>query len=142
MKQAMGGANEKPVYKRGDGSAEIGGRSCDWYEGYRGEQLFAMLCAAQWSSFDLSPSDFAVFEKMASFLTKLAPQMADMARVGGDDWQEQQMFPGVPVEQTTYMGGKPHTKTTMESLERGSIDDSVYEAPEGYKVEKGLPKSK
>ena len=40
-----GGVAEKPVYKRGDGSTEIGGHACDWYEGYRGEKLFASKVA-------------------------------------------------------------------------------------------------
>ena len=142
MKQAMGGVAEKPVYKRGDGSTQVGGHACDWYEGYRGDKMFAMLCAADWSEFDLRASDFAVFRKMADFLTKLAPGMADMARVGADDWQEQNMFPGVPVEQTIYLNGRPASKNTLEGVERGAIEDAVFQAPAGYKVRKGLPKQR
>ena len=142
MQQAMGGAAEKPVYKRGSGSAEIGGHACDWYEGYRGEKMFAMLCAADWSELDLRASDFAVFRKMAEFLTKLAPNMADMARVGAEDWQDQNLFPGVPLEQTIYSGGKPQSKTTLERVERDTIDDAVFVAPADYKVQKGLPKQR
>lgn len=140
MKQMAGGAAEKPAYKRGDGSAEIGGHVCDWYEGRQGDKMFALLCAADWSAFDVSASDFEVFRKMAQFLTKLAPNIANMAQVGSEDWQAQNLFPGVPVEQTIYANGKPRTKNTLESVERGSIDDVVFDAPAGYKVEKGLPK--
>ncbi len=140
MKEAMGAASAAaPVYKRGDGSTEIGGYACDWYDGYREEKLFSTVCAANWGALDLRASDFAVFEKMAKFLTKLAPNMADMARVGGEDWEQRQLFPGVPMEQTIYINGKPHTRSTMESLTRGPIDDTVFEAPPGYKKEKGMP---
>jgi hypothetical protein len=139
MKSMMGGAPEKPVFKRGDGGAEIGGRSCDWYEGYRGEALFSMVCAAEWDSLGLQASDFAVFQKMAELMTKMAPGIADLARTGTANWQEQKMFPGFPLEQTIYMDGKPRTKSTLESVERGEIDGAVFEAPSNYKVEKGVP---
>lgn len=139
MKALTGGGAETPVFKRGDGGAEIGGRSCDWYEGYRGETLFSMVCAAEWGSLDLRASDFAVFQKMAELMTKLAPGIADLARTGSANWQEQKMFPGFPLEQTIYMDGKPRTKSTLESVERGAIDDAVFEAPNDYKVEKGIP---
>jgi hypothetical protein len=139
MKQAMGAEAAPPVYKRGEGSAEIGGRSCDWYEGYRDEKLVSKVCAADWTSLDLQASDFAVFQKMAELLTKLAPSMADMARVGGENWQEREMFPGVPVEQAFYRDGKPYMRSTMESLERGPIDAQVFEPPADYRVQKGMP---
>ncbi|MEZ5397306.1 MAG: hypothetical protein R2724_31640 [Bryobacterales bacterium] len=73
-------------------------------------------------------------------MTKLVPAFAGQAVIGSDDWEQEQTFPGVPLEQTIYIGGKPHTRTTMESVERGAIDDSVFETPAGYKVEKGVPK--
>lgn len=140
MKEMMGAATVKPVYKRADGSAEIAGHSCDWYDGFREEKLFSTLCAADWSSFDLQASDFAVLQKMASFMAKLVPSFAGQAVIGSEDWEQEQTFPGVPVEQTIYMGGKPHTRTTLESVERAAIDASVFESPAGYKVEKGVPK--
>jgi hypothetical protein len=65
--------------------------------------------------------------------------MADMARVGGENWQEREMFPGVPVEQAFYRDGKPYMRSTMESLERGPIDAQVFEAPADYRVQKGMP---
>ncbi len=139
MQQMMGGVSEKPTYKRGDGSAEIGGRSCDWYEGYRGEKMFSMVCAADWSSFELRASDFAVFTKMTEFLAQLAPNVADTARVGAEDWQERQSFPGVPLEQTIFSNGKPKSKSTFERMERGAIDDSLFAVPDGYRVRKGMP---
>jgi hypothetical protein len=130
---------EKTAFRRGDGSAEIGGRSCDWYEGYRSENLVSMVCAADWSTFDLRPSDFTVFQRLAGFLSRLAPQMGDQLNFGAEDWAERESFPGVPLEQKTFRGGKPAAVSTMESAERGqAIDPAVYEPPAGYQKQAGL----
>ncbi len=133
------GARIEPVtYRRGDGSAEIGGRPCDWYDGYRREQMVSQVCAADWSTFDLKPSDFAVFRRLAEFMTKLAPQMADQIKFGAEDWEARGGFPGIPLEQKTFENGKAVQVSTLESVDRQMIDESVYAAPTDYKLQKGL----
>ncbi|MBI1353515.1 MAG: hypothetical protein GC160_04155 [Acidobacteria bacterium] len=129
---------EKTEYRRAGGSAEISGHACDWYEGYRGGQMAAKVCAADFSALDLRPSDFAVFRRLAEFLTKLAPQMADQMRFGTEDWRERGGFPGVPMQQQMFDDGKEIAQTTLESADRESIDSVVYDAPAGYERSRGL----
>lgn len=130
---------EKTTYRPGDGSGEIGGRSCQWYEGYKSEKLVSLVCATDFSTFDLRASDFTVFQKLAAFMAKLAPQMADQINFGAEDWEEKGGFPGVPLEQKNFSGGRPTDVNTLQSVERGQmIDSSVYEAPAGYKQQRGL----
>lgn len=147
MEKVMGGRmpgmptaeSVKTTYNRGDGSAEIGGHSCDWYEGMRQDKLVALVCAAEFSTFDLRPSDFAVFQRLAQFMTKLAPQMADQFEFGSEDWEQKGGFPGVPLEHKLFERGRPTQVMTIESVERGqSIDEAVYAAPAGYKQQKGF----
>jgi hypothetical protein len=130
---------EKTTYRRGDGSTEIGGRSCDWYEGFKSEKLVSLVCATDYSTFDLRPSDFTVFQRLASFIAKLAPQMADQIKFGSEDWESNGGFPGVPLEQKSFQDGRPVDVSTLKSVERGQlIDGAAYEAPAGYKKQKGL----
>lgn len=136
---ALPGAQIEPInYRRGDGSTEIGGRPCDWYDGYRREKMVSQVCAADWSTFDLAPSDFAVFQRLAEFITKLAPQMADQIKFGAEDWEARGGFPGIPLENKTFENGKAVQVSTLESVDRQMIDESVYAAPTDYRLQKGL----
>ncbi len=136
---AMPGAQIEPVtFRRGDGSTEIGGRPCDWYDGYRREQMVSQVCTTDWSTFDLKPADFAVFRRLADFMTKLAPQMADQIKFGAEDWEARGGFPGVPLEQKTYEGGKAVQVSTLESVTRRLIEDSTYAPPTDYTRQQGF----
>ena len=131
-------ATEKIQYRRGDGSSEIGGRACDWYEGYRGDELAAQVCSADYASLDLRPSDFAVFQRLAALMSKMAPQLVDQMRFGAEDWEQRGGFPGIPLEQRHFENGQAVNQMTLESVERRSIDNAAYAAPPGYKLTKGV----
>lgn len=136
--QAAAQKTDPTVYKRGDGSAEMAGRSCDWYEGYKGETMVSLVCAADWKEFDATAQDFAVFRKMADFFGKLVPNQSDQIAIGSEDWEERGMFPGVPLETTIFSDGKPIYRTTLKDYRRGEIPSDAFEAPEGYKKMKGF----
>ncbi len=138
MQQAQTGAQSAgTTYQRAAGSAEIGGHACDWYDGYRQEQLATKICAADWDDFDFSADDFQVFREMAQFIGKLAPGMADRIDFGSPE-DAKERYPGFPVQQTSYADGKAVTKTTMQEYRRDDIPADVYAAPGGYKREQGF----
>jgi hypothetical protein len=118
------------------GSGSVNGFACTKYEGTRGGEKVAELCAAKPADLHLSPADFQVFEKMrefgASLMSGLANsplannRIADLAQPG---------YEGFPIQQTTYSGGQATTKMELKSLERTSFSDADFSLGNAKKVD-------
>jgi hypothetical protein len=138
MKGRMGQAGAAPVRTAytAKGSGSVSGFPCTKYEGARGGEKVAELCAAKPADVRFSPTDFQVFEKMREFsgnlMSGLANSMpfnnrlADLAQPGYD---------GFPIQQTSYSGGQAVTKMEMKSLERANLSDAEFSLGGAKKVD-------
>ena len=138
MKGRMGQAAAAPVRTTytAKGSGSVSGFTCTTYEGIRGGEKVAELCAAKPEDVHSSTADFQVFEKMREFsgnlISGLANNMplnnrfADLAQPGYD---------GFPIQQTSYSGGQPVTKMEMKSLERVNLSEADFSLGSAKKVD-------
>lgn len=141
MKGKMPGAAqqvEKTVYTAA-GSGEVGGRTCARYEGRRAGKKHDEVCTVAFSEFGAKIQDFAVFRKLGDLFAKLSPKNADeFLQFGGDDWEQQQGYPGIPIERKTFSNGKLVSTHVVETVERMEIPEDVFTVPAGYKKQKGF----
>lgn len=138
MKGRMGQAAAAPVRTTytARGSGSVNGFACTKYEGMRGAEKVAEVCAAKPADVHFAPADFQVFEKMREFGGSLmnglanSPlannRLADLAQPGYD---------GFPIQQTTYSGGQAATKMELKSLDRANFSDADFSLGSAKKVD-------
>jgi len=138
MKGRMGQAAAAPVRTTytAKGSGSVNGFACTKYEGMRGAEKVAEVCAAKPADVHFAPADFQVFEKMREFGGSLmnglanSPlannRLADLAQPGYD---------GFPIQQTTYSGGQATTKMELKSLDRANFSDADFSLGSAKKVD-------
>jgi hypothetical protein len=143
MGQAAGrGAAQMRTVYTAKGSGSVNGFSCTKYDGVRGTEKVAEVCAAKPGELKFSPSDFQVFEKMKEFAASL--QNAFTNAIGAGDFRSMAElgYEGFPVEQITFSGGKPELKTEMKSITRASLSDADFSLGSAKKVEMQIPQGK
>jgi hypothetical protein len=138
MKGRMGQAAAAPVRTTytARGSGSVNGFACTKYEGMRGAEKVAEVCAAKPADVHFAPADFQVFEKMREFGGSLmnglanSPlannRLADLAQPGYD---------GFPIQQTTFSGGQATTKMELKGLERANFSDADFSLGSARKVD-------
>ena len=126
MKGASAAALAKTVYTA-KGSSSANGFSCTKYDGMSNGQKTVDLCAAPSSVVHFAPTDYAVFDHMKKF-TESMQQMAANSPMGGLDTYNftNPGYQGIPVETTTYSGGKAVTKTELKSVKSASFSDADF----------------
>jgi hypothetical protein len=124
-----GAAPERITYKR-TGTGAVGQWSCTTYDGFRGSEKVAEICAAE-SGVDLTAADFQVVQRLAEMMRSMNPQGAEQMAVYGT--AESQGFAGFPVRRVTFRNGKPDSTSELAELRREAIPASVFAVPAGYK---------
>jgi len=130
-----GAASVRTTYAA-KGSGSVNGFACTKYEGTRGAEKVADVCAAKPADVRFNLTDFQVFEKMREFAGSLANgltstpfgnnRLPDMMQPGYD---------GFPIQQTTYSGGQAMTKTEVKSLDRANFSDADFSLGGAKKVD-------
>jgi hypothetical protein len=137
----MAGRGAAPVHTvyTAKGSGSVNGFSCTRYEGVRGTEKVADICAAKPSDLRFSPSDFQVFEKMKEFAASMQSAFTNM--IGGGNYRPvgELGYEGFPIESTTYSEGKIETKSELKSIARSSLSDADFSVGNAKKVEVALP---
>lgn len=118
------------------GSGAVNGFACTRYEGTRGGEKVADLCAAKPADVHFNPADFQVFEKMRDFSGSLASGLAN-SPFANNRFSDlvQPGFDGFPVEQTSYSSGQATTKMEVKGIERASFSDADFSLGSAKKVE-------
>jgi hypothetical protein len=127
MGQAGAGGAVGPTTYTAKGSGSVNGFACTKYEGMRGSEKVAELCAAKPADLHFNPSDFQVFEKMREFASSFLSAMANSPLANGRmDYLTHAGFEGYPVEHTTFSGGQATSKMEVKSIERASLSDADF----------------
>lgn len=121
------------------GGGSVNGFSCTKYDGMRGAEKVAEVCAAKPSDLKFSPSDFQVFEKMKEFAASLQNTFANVAGAADVRSMAELGYDGFPVEQTTFSEGKPEAKSEVKSIARASLGDADFSLGSAKKVEIPIP---
>jgi len=118
------------------GSGSVNGFACTKYEGTRGAEKVADVCAAKPADVRFNPADFQVFEKMRDFAGSLTSglanspfasnRIADLAQPG---------YEGFPIQQTTYSSGQAVNKMEVKSIDRAGLSDADFSVGSAKKVD-------
>ncbi|HEY7391425.1 MAG TPA: hypothetical protein VH640_23120 [Bryobacteraceae bacterium] len=132
---AAGGPTQRTTYTA-KGSASVNGFACTKYEGMRGAEKVAELCAAKPEDLHFSAADFQVLGKLREFVSSFLSTMANSPFANGRmDYLTQAGFEGYPVEHTTFSGGEATLKMELKSIERASFSEADFSVGNAKKVE-------
>jgi hypothetical protein len=119
-----------PITYKKTGSARVGQWDCTTYEGFRGAEKVAEVCAAE-GSLGLSAADFQVMQQLADFVKSMAPQNLEQLAMYGT--AESQGFAGFPVRRVTFQNGRAQSTSELSELRREAIPDSAFAVPSGFR---------
>jgi len=119
------------------GPGEWGGTPCTRYVVFEGPDKSQDVCAAALNQVEGSAEMMQSFMKMAGFVQKLSeslpgPLAASMATNPGAVIEK---INGFPIHSIDYSLGEVTGESRLESIEEEALDDSLFAAPEGYRLE-------
>ena len=115
------------TYKR-MGMSRVGQWPCTLYEGSRGSEKVAELCAAESAAIGLAASDFTVVQQALDSVKGVIPQdvLEGVPTYGSIAAQG---FAGFPVRRVTFATGKVSTTNELVDIKRGPLPDANFAAP-------------
>jgi hypothetical protein len=118
------------------GSGSVNGFACTKYEGVRGAEKVAELCAAKPEDLHFNAADFQAVAKLRDFASGFLSTMANSPFVNGRlDYLVQAGFEGYPVDHTTFSGGEAVSKMELKSIERASFSDVDFSLANAKKMD-------
>ena len=124
-------APEPITYKR-TGSSKAGDWACTAYDGFRGPEKVAEICAAEGNAIGLTRADLMLVQDAVNMVKAIVPpDIIDRIPVYGT--VANQGFAGFPVRRVTFNNGKPETTTELVSLKREPVPPPSFAVPEGFK---------
>lgn len=124
-----GAPPQRTTYKK-TGTSTVGQWACTNYDGFRGAEKVAEVCAAD-SGIDLTAADFQVVQRLADMMRSMNPQGADQMAVYGS--ADAQGFAGFPVRRIDFRNGKPQSTSELTELRREAIPAATWAVPAGFK---------
>jgi hypothetical protein len=144
MPQAAAAA-PKTVYTA-KGSGSVNGFSCTKYEGMRGAEKVADVCAGVPAQLKLSASDMQIFEKMREFSSSLLSSLANSpVKISVPSGSFEAGYEGFPIQKTDFANGQPTRRGELKSVTRANFSDADFSLGDAKKVEipmPGAPKGK
>lgn len=117
------------------GADTVGGIRCTNYEGVKGRQKVAEVCAADAAALKLGAADYQVFEQMREFMSSLTEAMQSMPMAPAmDDVATQSGFEGFPVRRITYRNGKAVEREELKSMAAATFTDADFSTGKARKV--------
>jgi hypothetical protein len=134
---APGGAAPAPkTTYTAKGSGSVNGFPCTKYEGTRGAEKVADVCAAKPEDLRFTAADFQVFDQMRQFTSSLTSGLANSPFAGAQfTGLADQGFDGFPIQRTSFSGGQATGKTEVKSIDRATFSDSDFSLGNARKVE-------
>lgn len=138
-KMPQAAAPVKTVYTAKGGSS-VNGFSCTKYEGMRGAEKEADVCAAVPAQLKLNASDMQIFEKMREFSSSLLSALSNSpVKISVPTNSLEAGYEGFPIQRTEYSGGQPTTRGELKSITRVSFSDADFSLGNAKKVEMPIP---
>lgn len=141
MPPGMLSAPEPTVYTA-KGQGTVNGFSCTNYEGVKGDEKVAEVCAAPASELKLSAADFKVFEDMQKFAESLVSMLQNSPLTAGISGITSAGYEGFPVLNRRFDDGKAVTESTLKSVTDASFSDDDFSTGNAKRVEMQIPNLK
>ena len=119
------------AYKR-TGTSKVKDWTCTTYDGFRGADKVAEVCAAEGSAIGLTAADFAL-ARQAMDMMKGITAAEQLERIPVYGTVQNQGFAGFPVRRVTFRNGKVDTTTELVEIKREAVPAAVFALPAGFK---------
>ena len=134
-KMAAAAPAVKTVYTS-KGRGTVNGFACTNYDGMKGAEKVAEVCAAQPADLRLAASDFQVFRKMQEFTAGMMQAMqnspiASAININVGD----ATVDGYPVQQTTFRNGQATDRFVVKSVTDATFTDADFSVGNAKKME-------
>jgi hypothetical protein len=74
-----------------------------------------------------------VLAEIGEYFESFAEKMSSYYKVGSEEWEQGDGYPGVPVRTITYSRGQKQEKTELIEVQRQDLDASIFDLPAGFK---------
>jgi hypothetical protein len=130
------GASAPPQisFAKAGGSKTVGSWNCDNYSKTVNGQKEEDLCIAPISAAGITAADLQVFDKFSTFMQPIlsSPIVPKMDYMSWNDMNKAVGFPGLPLDTTVYIQGRPSMQQTVNKIERTTIPAGTYDLPAGF----------
>jgi hypothetical protein len=128
---ARGAQSSTPITYKRTGTSKVKDWTCTTYEGFRGTEKVAEVCAAEGSAIGLTAADFAL-ARQAMDMMKGITSAEQLERIPVYGTVQSQGFAGFPVRRVTFRNGKADTTTELVEIKREAIPAATFALPAGY----------
>jgi hypothetical protein len=129
--RGRGQASPAPITYKRTGTGKVRDWTCTTYEGFRGAEKVAEVCAAEGNAIALTAADFAVAQQAIDIAKAIAPpEMIERIPIYGT--AAGQGFAGFPVRRVTFRNGKAETTTELAEIKREAIPAASFAVPAGF----------
>jgi hypothetical protein len=132
-------APPKRVYTA-KGSGSVNGFSCTKYEGDKGGQKEAEVCASVSAQLKLTTADLQIFEKMREFSAGLLSSLANSpVKVNVPTGSLESGYEGFPIQRVDFENGQATKRSELKSITRTNFADADFSLGDAKKVEMPIP---
>jgi hypothetical protein len=118
------------TYRR-TGTSKVKDWTCTTYEGLRGSEKVAEVCAAEGSAINLTAADFTVAQQAIDLAKPFAaPEILERIPVYGS--VASQGFAGFPVRRVSIRNGQPDITTELVEIRREAVPTANFAVPADY----------
>jgi hypothetical protein len=120
-----------PISYRRTGSSKVRDWTCTTYDGFRGAEKVAEVCASEGAAIALSSADFAIVQQAIDMAKAIAPpEMLERIPLYGT--AASQGFAGFPVRRVSFRNGQPEITTELAEIRRDTIPAANFAVPAGF----------
>lgn len=142
MQSVMGdqGSPASPPSVEVIGPGEWQGRACTRYAVVQGPNLSQDVCSAPLDQINGAADMMQAFQGMAKFVKKLSESLPDplASSISDNPGAIMDQIDGFPIHSVEYQFGQATGEVSLESIKEQELDESVFAAPEGYRLEDPL----
>jgi hypothetical protein len=128
---SRGQAALAPITYKRTGSSKVGNWSCTTYDGFRGAEKVAEVCAAEGNAIGLTSADFTLAREAIDMVKVIAPPET-IERIPVYGTVQSQGFAGFPVRRVNFRNGQPEVTTELVEFKREAVPPSNFDIPAGY----------
>jgi len=125
------GTAPMPITYKRTGSSKVKDWTCTTYEGFRGSDKVAEVCAAEGPSIGLTSADFTIVQQAIDLVkTITAPELIERIPTYGS--VASQGFAGFPVRRVSFRNGQPETTAELVEIRREAVPVENFAVPAGF----------
>ena len=128
--RGQGAAPLAPISYRRTGTGKVRDWSCNTYDGFRGAEKVAEICAAEGAAVGLAAADFTVVQQAVDMVKAIAPP-AIIERVPVYGATATHGFSGFVVRRVNLKNGQPEITTELVEIKREAIPATTFALPAG-----------